>query len=304
MSRKLLLAHLALLGANLIFGVNYVIAKGIMPDYMEPRAIILLRVVGATIIFWIIGSFAPKEKVEKKDLFKLGYLSLFGVAINQIMFFEGLNLTTPINASIIMVSVPILVLVFSHFFIGDKLTRNKIIGISLGFCGAAFLILQGGDLTFSSNTFLGNILVLTNASSYALFLVLVKPLMKKYSPITIMKWVFLFGMVVVAPFSIKLVISTDYSVIPTSIWFSIGFVILFTTVFAYLLNNYSLKTISPTINSAYIYMQPVIASVVALLYGKDKLSFEEVIAASLIFVGVYYVSFKTKAVSFGESVNK
>ena len=299
MSRKLLLAHLALLGANLIFGVNYVIAKGIMPDYMEPRAIILLRVVGATIIFWIIGSFAPKEKVEKKDLFKLGYLSLFGVAINQIMFFEGLNLTTPINASIIMVSVPILVLVFSHFFIGDKLTRNKIIGIFLGFCGAAFLILQGGDLTFSSNTFLGNILVLTNASSYALFLVLVKPLMKKYSPITIMKWVFLFGMVVVAPFSINLVISTDYSVIPTNIWLSIGFVILFTTVFAYLLNNYSLKTISPTINSAYIYMQPIIASVVALLYGKDKLSIEEVIAASLIFVGVYYVSFKTKVVNQG-----
>ncbi len=294
MSRKLKLAHLALLGANLIFGVNYVIAKGIMPDYLEPRAIILLRVIGATIIFWIVGAFSPKEKVEKKDFLKFGYLSLFGVAINQIMFFEGLNLTTPINASIIMVGVPILVLVFSHFFIGDKLTQNKIIGIFIGFVGAAFLILQSGNFSFSSDTFVGNIFVLINASSYGLFLVLVKPLMSKYSPITIMKWVFLFGLVFVTPISLNLVITADYDVIPPNIWVSIGFVILFTTVFAYLLNNYSLKTISPTINSAYIYLQPVIASVVALSFGKDNLSVEEVIAATLIFIGVYFVSFKKK----------
>ncbi|NQU33273.1 MAG: EamA family transporter [Bacteroidetes bacterium] len=294
MSRKLLLAHLALLGANLIFGVNYVIAKGIMPDYLEPRAIILLRVIGATIIFWVVGVYYPKEKVEKKDLFKFGYLSVFGVAINQIMFFEGLNLTTPINASIIMVGVPTLVLVFSHFFIGDKLTQNKIIGIFIGFAGAAFLILQSGNFSFSSDTFVGNIFVLINASSYGLFIVLVKPLMAKYSPITIMKWVFLFGLVFVAPISLNLVITADYAAIPSNIWMSIGFVILFTTVFAYLLNNYSLKTISPTINSAYIYLQPVIASVVALSFGKDNLSVEEVIAATLIFIGVYFVSFKKK----------
>ncbi len=160
MSRKIILAHLALLGANLIFGVNYVIAKGIMPDYLEPRAIIFLRVIGATLIFWIVGEFSVKEKVVKKDLVKLGWISFFGVALNQIMFFEGLNLTTPINASIIMVSVPILVLVFSHFFIGDKLTKNKLVGIFLGFIGAAYLILQGGSISLSANTFVGNIFVL------------------------------------------------------------------------------------------------------------------------------------------------
>jgi len=292
MSRKLLLAHLALLGANLIFGVNYVIAKGIMPDYLEPRAIIFLRVLGASIIFWIVGEFTKKEKVARKDLIRLALISFFGVALNQIMFFEGLNLTTPINSSIIMVGVPILVLVFSHFFIGDKLNRNKITGIILGFAGAAYLILQGGRLSFESNTMVGNIFVLINASSYALFLVLVKPLMAKYSPITIMKWVFLFGFMYVAPVSLNLVIDANYSAIPLNIWLSIGFVILFTTVFAYLLNNYSLKTISPTINSAYIYTQPVIASIVAISFGKDNLTMHEIIAALLIFIGVYYVSFK------------
>ncbi len=297
MSKKLILAHLALLGANLIFGVNYVIAKGIMPDYLEPRAIILLRVIGATIIFWVVGFFLPKEKVAKKDLVKLGYLSFFGVALNQIMFFEGLNLTTPINASIIMVGVPIIVLVFSHFFVGDKLTENKIVGIVLGFAGAAYLILQSGNFTFSSDTFVGNIFVLINASSYGLFLVLVKPLMAKYSPITIMKWVFLFGTILVMPISVNLALNAAYSVIPTSIWLSIGFVIVFTTVFAYGLNNYSLKTISPTINSAYIYLQPIIASFVALTFSKDILSIQEVVAAALIFIGVYFVSFKKGNIS-------
>lgn len=299
MSKKLVFAHLAVLGANIIYGINYVVAKGIMPDYLEPRAIIFLRVASASIIFWIVSSFFPKEKVARKDLFKLAYISFFGIALNQIMFFEGLNLTTPINASIIMVGIPIIVMVFSHYIIGDKLTVNKIIGIVFGFLGAAYLILQSGSISFSANTFTGNIFILINATSYGLFLVLVKPLMAKYSPLTIMKWVFLFGVIYVTPVSINLVVAADYGVIPTNIWFSIGFVILFTTVFAYLLNNYSLTSLSPTTNSAYIYSQPVIASIVALSVGKDSLSSAVVIAAALIFTGVYFVSFKKKKVSIG-----
>ena len=292
MNRKLLLAHFAILGANLIYGINYVVAKGIMPDYLEPRAIILIRVLGATIVFWIAGLFSTKQKVEKKDLLRLALISFFGVALNQVMFFEGLNLTTPINASIIMVGIPILVLVFSHFIIGDRLNRNKVVGIALGFTGAAYLILQGGNFTFTSGTFLGNLFIFVNVSSYAFFLVMVKPLMKKYTPITIMKWVFLFGLIYVIPVSINLAVESDYSSIPTDIWMSIGYVVIFTTVLAYFLNNYSLKAISPTVNSAYIYLQPVIASVIAISFGKDELTITELIAAGLIFTGVYFVSFK------------
>lgn len=299
MSKKLWFAHLAALGATVIYGINYVVAKGIMPDFLEPRAIIFLRVSIAAIIFWIVGEFFPKEKVIGKDLLKLGYISFFGIALNQVMFFEGLNLTTPINASIIMVGIPIIVLVFSLFIIGDRLTLNKIIGIILGFFGAAYLILQSGNISFSSSIFLGNIFVLGNATSYSLYLVLVVPLMAKYSPLTIMKWVFLFGAIYVTPVSINLVLEADYSIIPTNIWISIGFVILFTTVFAYFLNNYSLKTISPTTNSAYIYLQPIIASIIAISFGKDSLTVTEVISAALIFVGVYFVSFKKKGLGKG-----
>ena len=300
-SKKILLAHLAVFGANMIYGINYVVAKGIMPDYLQPRVIILMRITGAAILFWGVASFYKEKSIGKGDYLRLAICALFGIAINQVMFFEGLNLTTPINASIIMVGTPILVLVFSYFILGEKISRNKIIGIILGFSGAGYLILQAGTLSISSGTFIGNIMILINASSYALFLVLVKPLMSKYSPITIMKWLFTFGLIYVIPVSFFLLDETDFTVIPTNIWFSITYVILFTTVLAYFFNNYSLKNISPTMNSAYIYLQPFLATVVAIVMGKDALSWNEVFAAALIFAGVYFVSLKSPKVKFTNS---
>jgi len=286
-------AHLAVIGANVIYGINYVVAKGIMPDYLQPRMIILLRVVVATLIFWLAAAFFPKEKISLKDYFLLAVCALFGVAVNQIFFFEGLNLTTPINASIIMVGTPILVLVFSHFLLKDKITTRKMAGIVLGFTGAVFLILSHGQLSFASGTFTGNILILINASSYGLFLVLVKPLMSKYHPLTVMKWVFTFGLFFVVPVSASFIPTTDFTAIPFNIWVSVAYVILFSTILAYFLNNYSLIRISPTANSSYIYLQPFLASLVAILAGKDILTWREVVASTLIFAGVYFVISKS-----------
>ncbi|HDO06522.1 MAG TPA: EamA/RhaT family transporter [Bacteroidetes bacterium] len=290
MKKENLTAHLAVLGANIIFGLNYVIAKGIMPHWMEPRAIIFLRVTGATAAFWLVEMFAVRERVARKDLKRMFVIAFFGVALNQILFFEGLNLTTPINASIIMVGTPILVLVMSRFVIGDKISARKLMGIILGFSGAAFLILRNGHLTLSSDTTLGNLLVLINAASYGLFLVMVKPLMSKYRPLTVMKWVFTFGLVFVIPVSIGEVVRTNFSIIPLNIWFSIMYVVIFTTIFAYFLNNYSLQKISPSANSSYMYLQPVLASLVAIFAGKDKLTMTEVVASLLIFAGVFFVN--------------
>jgi len=290
--KKLVGAHLAVFGANVIFGLNYVIAKGIMPDYLLPRPIIFLRVVGASIIFWLVSLLFPREKVAMKDMIRLAICAIFGVAINQILFFEGLNLTTPINASIIMVTIPIMVLIFAHFIIRDKINLNKLIGILFGFIGAVYLILQGGSISFGSNTSLGNLFTFLNASSYALFLVLVKPLLKKYSTITVMKWVFTFGLIYIFPFTFKLVLASDFNAIPIHIWLSIVYVVLFTTVLAYFLNNFSLKFITPTMNSAYIYAQPLIATIISLWASKDRLTYVEVLAAFFIFTGVYFVNFR------------
>ena len=175
------LAHLALFGANLIYGINYTVAKDVMPDFVQPLGFIVMRVCGAVILFWLFYRFFFYEKVQAKDLGRLALCGLFGVAINQMLFFEGLNLTTPINAAVIMVINPILVLVFAGIISTERLTLRKWLGIGLGATGAFMLITNGGQLTLNQAHFWGNTLVLINATSYAVYLVLVKSLMKKIS---------------------------------------------------------------------------------------------------------------------------
>lgn len=287
-------AHFALLGANTIYGLNFVIAKGIMPDFMMPRAIIFLRVLITVGVFGILHFIFPKEKVDKRDLFKLFICAFFGVAINQILFFEGLNLSTPINASIIVTVIPVLILVFAHYILKERITTIKVIGIVMGAAGAVIIILSAGNGKFDTSTLLGNFLIFINATSWALYLVLVKPLMQRYESVTVMKWVFFFGLIIIFPFTFTSFTGTSFSTIPPRIWFSIAFIIFGATILAYYLNNYSLKSVSPSINGIYIYLQPLIAAVVAVLYGKDHLTVSKILAAVLIMGGVYFVTRKPR----------
>ena len=188
MSRRLL-AHLALFSANLIYGINYTLAKDVMPDFIQPLGFIFLRVSGAVLLFWLCYRLFFYEKVAKSDLFKLALCGLFGVAINQMLFFEGLNLTTPINAAVIMVTNPILVLIIGALA-AEVITKRKMLGIT-GATGAISSSLWWCSRA-NSNHLWGNIMVLINAA-YGVYLVLVKPLMQKYKPITVISWVFLFG---------------------------------------------------------------------------------------------------------------
>jgi drug/metabolite transporter (DMT)-like permease len=269
-----------------------VIAKGVMPDFMSPRGIIFLRVLGAVIVFNLIHFFFVKEKAERKDLIRMAVCAMFGVAINQILFFEGLNLTTPINASIIMTTGPIMVLVFSYLALKERVSLTKFFGIILGTSGASILILLGESLNLASETFIGNLLVFINCASYSLYLVLAKPIMVKYNPITVMKWVFNFGFIYITPFCVMPLCNTNFELIPTEIWLSILYIIFGTTIMAYLLINYSMQKVSPIVSSSYIYTQPFIASIVAVFYMKEILTMIEIFAALLIFMGVYFVSIK------------
>ncbi|MBK9290583.1 MAG: DMT family transporter [Bacteroidetes bacterium] len=296
------LALTAALTANLIYGLNYVIAKGIMPDYLQPRAIILIRVAGAALFFWLVSVKVPAGKTERTDLLRIAVASIFGVALNQIMFFEGLNLSTPINVSIIMVGVPITVLIFSRLLRGERLHWIKVAGIAIGTVGSALLILRGGRFDASGDTMLGNLLIVINASSYGLYLVLIKPLLMRYSALNIMRWVFLFGLLWVLPFTLPVAIASDWQAIPAHIWLSIGYVLFFTTVAAYFLNNYSLRRISPATNSSFIYLQPFFAGLVAILFGKDRLEWYMSIPTLLIFAGVYLVTFTDRLKSIIKSL--
>ncbi|MFZ3273385.1 MAG: DMT family transporter, partial [Lutibacter sp.] len=206
-------AHLALLGANIIYGVNHIVAKGVMPNKIGPSAFVFLRIFGAGLLFWAIKSFI-KEKIDKKDFPLLILCGLLGVAANQLFFFNGLSLTSPIDASIIITATPVLVLVFSAFMLKERIRLIKLIGIALGAIGAALLILYGKKAGGTSSV-LGNLFVFINAGTYALYLVLVKPLMKKYNPITIVSWAFLFGFLFMFPVGITDLLNTNFAAFTT-----------------------------------------------------------------------------------------
>lgn len=293
-----ILAHFALLAVAIIYGLNYSIAKDVMPTYIEPLGFIFVRALGATALFWIVSVFYKREKIQSKDWGRLVLSGLFGVALNQMLFFKGLNATTPINAAIMMTINPIMVLMLSAIFLKDKLKLSRIIGIGFGIMGALFLITKGAQTldVFSSDSSIGNILVLLNAASFAMYLVVVKPLMSRYKPITVVKWVFLFGFLMVIPFGLSEFQAVDWQNMPRFIVLEVLFVVLCTTFFAYLLNVYALKIVSSTTVSFYIYLQPLVASIAAIALGKDSLTLTLLISASLLFLGVYLVSFYKKPV--------
>ena len=286
-------AHIFLFLVSLIFGANYSIAKIVMDDnYLQPLAFILLRVASGLFLFWIFHRFFVQERIERKDLRLLFLCAVFGVAINQTFFFAGLKLTTPINASLILTTTPILVLLISAGVLKEKITWIKLLGISLGATGAVLLITYGQNLHFSQQGLKGDLLVLINACSYALYLVLVKKLMKKYHPLTVVKWVFFFGFFLVLPVGWKQLQEADWHQFSPGIWVAVIYVLVFTTFLAYLLNAYALAAVSPSIVSIYIYLQPFLATIIALALGKDQLTLVKVLAGGLIFMGVFLVSFK------------
>ncbi|MCF8465232.1 MAG: DMT family transporter [Flavobacteriales bacterium] len=290
---KQLLAHLMLIGAQLLYGANYTIAKMAMPEYIKPFGFVMLRCLGATFLFWLVGLFI-KEKIDPKDLPKLVLCALFGIVINQLMFFKGLSLTHPINASVIMISTPILVLIMAAFIIKERITPKKAIGIVIGMIGTFMILVMGKELSFSSNTFLGDMLVFVNASSYGIYLVLISPIMKKYHPVTVIKWVFLFGLFMVLPFGYGEFNQIEWSTFPPHVIWATLFVVIGLSFFAYLFNISALKYVSPSVVSTYIYLQPIIASAFAISLGKDHLDWIKVLSAVLICIGVYLVSAKTK----------
>ena len=292
---KNLLAHLALLAVNLIYGSSHFIAKEVMPDYLKPNTFILFRVFGASLLFWSLRYFI-REKVDRKDLWRIALVGLFGVALNQLLFFQGLSITSPIDSAIIMVTSPVIVTLLSLLILETKLTANKVIGITLGLVGAIVLIsLSGGTNTGSSMK--GNLLIMANATSYSLYLVLVKPLLAKYKPLTVISYMFVFAFFIVLPFGISDIQDVSLS-FPTVVLFSIGFIIFFTTFCTYLFNIYAVKKLSPTIASSYIYLQPVFAMVIGFVISltdgtsnsASAITWPKLFCTLLIFLGVYLTS--------------
>lgn len=282
-------AHLALLGANLIYGANYSLAKEVVPHWIGPSGMIVIRVCGAVVLFGLLWILKP-EWPRREDTTRFLICAVTGVAVNQLMFFEGLSLTTPIQASIILTANPVLVLLAAALIARESITWRKICGIVLGLLGALVLLVQRDSASGGTNIPLGNFFILINALSYSLYLVLVRKLMAKYRVITVMTWVFLPGLLMVAPFGIGQFSAVNWNLMPDNILYLVGFIVIGTTFLAYLLNAYALVSVSASVVSAYVYSQPFIASSIALSMGKDSLHSSFILAAFLVFSGVYLVS--------------
>ncbi|MEQ3662176.1 MAG: DMT family transporter [Flavobacterium sp.] len=290
---------LAILGATfvaMIYGSTFTVAKDVMPTYVQPYGFILIRAIGGASLFWMLTFFGPKEKIEKKDFPRIMAAAFFGVALNQLTFFKGLSYTSPISASVIMVTAPIIVLILSAIIIKERIEIKKVLGIIIGLTGTAILILYGKSIGDTTNAGWGNFLVFINAFSYGIYLILIKKLITKYHAFTFIKWIYTFGLIYILPFGLSEFSEINWQVIPVSIYYKIGFVVLFTTFLAYLINLMAMKHLKPTTLSVFIYLQPLFAATFAISLGKDELNLIKIFSAVLIFTGVYLVTHK-KAIS-------
>lgn len=283
-------AHFAITAANVIYGANFSIAKIAMPNYIRPLGFILLRVIFALAFFWTFGKVKKiREQIEPLDHFRLFLMGLFGVAINQMLFFEGLSRTSNINAALIMTSTPIMVSAAAAILYKDHPSLFRIVGIILGVTGASSLILLRKDI-HGTATWQGDLMIFINAASYAIFLVGVKPLMKKYSPWTVIRWTFIYGLLMVIPFGFRQVEAIQWSTFTSGVWMSVAFVIIATTFLAYLFNTYGLQHLSASVVSFYIYLQPAVATLISLLITHEPIALVQIVACLFIFTGVYLVN--------------
>lgn len=290
MKREIIFAHLALIIAGLLFGANYWVAKGLMPDYLNPRAIIVFRTAGASILFLMLLPFARFTRISKRDWIMLALCGITGVTINQYLFFVGLNLSSPIETSLLHTISPLVVVVFAWIYLKEKISWLKTAGILSGFAGALLLTLSGKRISLGSDHFLGNIFILLNITSYSLYLVLVKPLMKKYDPLMVISIIFLFGFVFFIPFSFGAFKTIDFNNFPKEIWFSLVYVVVGTTFLTYLLTIYALRPLSAGTVGFYIYLQPLISGSIGIISGQENISLSMVLSAMLIFSGVFLIN--------------
>jgi len=289
------LAIVALFLVQLLYGFNYTFAKTVMNEgYVKPFGFVLLRVAGATLLFWLMSLFLPNEKIDKKDFFQLFLASVFGVFINMLLFLNGLEFTTPIHASTIMTITPIVILILSVFMLKERITSLKILGVIIGFIGALILTLYGQSARAADNILFGNLMIFLNAVSYSVYVILIKKLTAKYHPFTFIKWLFLFGLILVTPFGFSEVQEIQWQSFTPYVTFSVIFVVVGATFGTYLLNPLAISRLKASTVGIFIYLQPVIAGLFAILNGVDFVDAIKISAMLLIFLGVYFVSKKPK----------
>jgi drug/metabolite transporter (DMT)-like permease len=289
-------AHLALLGTNIFFAINFTAVKYLINNgFIKPFGLNLIRVAITAILLWGLYFFSPqKTVVNKKDYGRFLLCALTGVAINQLLFIKGLSLTYSIHASLLMLTTPILITFIAAWILKEKINSNKLMGLGLGIMGAMVLILAKEKTGNPNDVVLGDLLILINAISYTLYFVLVKPLMKEYNPVMVLRIIFSIGFFMILPFCWN-----EFTAIPWQSYNTKEFAVLALIVFggtfcAYLFNIYGIKILGASVAGAYIYLQPFFAAAIAISFLGEALAIYKLLAGALIFMGVYFANKKSK----------
>lgn len=291
------IGHLSIFAVNLIFGINTPITKSILNSSLNIDALALtyLRFIGATLVFWLVSILFKIPKANKKDIPFFILASLFGVVLNQTSFVFGLSKTSPVDASIVVSLTPIVTMIFSAIFIKEPITFKKVLGVLIGCSGALILILSNTSSGGNSN-WIGNAICFVSCLSYGLYLTAFKPLIQRNHPITLMKWMFLFGTIISTPFTFSHLTNIEFNQINADITLRILYVILGATFVTYLLIPVGQTRIRPTTLSMYNYLQPIVTTVLSVFMGLGIFGLKQSIATALVFLGVYIVTqSKTRA---------
>ncbi len=282
-------AHLALLATNIFFAINFTAIKYLVNGgFAQPFAINIIRVAITALLLWVLFIFKPvKSFVLKKDIGRLLLCAITGIAINQLLFVKGLSLTYSIHASLLMLTTPILITIFAAWLLRERLTGLKVGGLLLGITGALMLVTSRERSGVAENVLLGDVLIILNAVSYTVYFILVKPLMKTYNAVTIIRIIFTMGFFMMLPFCWQEFKEVPWQNFTTEAWLNLGLVVVAGTFLAYVFNVYGIKILGAGMAGAYIYSQPFFAAAIAIFFLDETLTVTKMAAAACIFLGVY-----------------
>ena len=286
--------HLLMFVVATVFGVNFVVSKSLLAeDVLTPGGLSLARMLFAVVAFWSASLFVRRERVPWRDLAMLFLGSLFAVTLNQGVCLFALEMTSAIDGSIITTSTPMIAMLLAAVYLREPITWRKFMGVVVGAAGAVLLVLsapRGG--TEQDSSWLGNVLMLCSSLSYACYLVIIKPVVERYSAVTVMKWMFLFAAMIMAPLFMGELCEAAMWREPLT-WEHHGrlaYVLTGATFLTYLLVPMAQRRIRPTTIGMYNYLQPLTATTLTVWLGLDQFTWVKAACAVLIFAGVYMVT--------------
>ncbi len=290
-NQRAVMAHLSMFGACAGWGLMAPVGKEAMIHGVSGLSMVTFRVVGACLLFWVASLFAKKEQVPTHDKLMFAGAAIFGLLLNQCCYTMGLSLTSPINASIVTTSMPIFAMLLSALILKEPITGKKAIGVLMGCSGALMLILtSAAHVSNKVGDIRGDLLCLFAQFSFALYLSLFNPLIKRYNVFTINRYMFTWATLMLLPFTFGETAATVRSSLTMKTWLEVGYVVCVGTFFCYILTMVGQRTLRPTVVSVYNYVQPIVSVLASLLMGIGVFKSTHALAVILVFTGVWLVT--------------